>query len=157
MKAFKKQPAGFWIRLLAYFIDGAILSIIMGIIGGITIGLFILLKWNDIKTDPAALQSPLFLLLTTLCTLLCSAISIYYILSGPAKKGATPGKRILGLKIYTVDGQSPIGWKIAFMRLLGYLVSGFILYIGFLMIAFRTDKRGLHDLIAKTIVVKEKS
>jgi len=34
------------------------------------------------------------------------------------------------------------------------MVSGFILYIGFLMIAFSPEKQGLHDKIAKTRVLK---
>ncbi len=33
-------------------------------------------------------------------------------------------------------------------------MSGFILYIGFLMIAFSPEKQGLHDKIAKTRVLK---
>ena len=68
--------------------------------------------------------------------------------------GATPGKKMLGLKIVREDGEEPLGWGTAFMRLVGYMVSGFILYIGFLMIAFNPDKKGLHDMIAKTRVLK---
>ena len=33
-------------------------------------------------------------------------------------------------------------------------MSGFILYIGFIMIAFTEGNKGLHDLIAGTHVVK---
>ncbi len=61
---------------------------------------------------------------------------------------------MLGLKIVREDGEEPMGWGPAFLRLVGYMVSGFILYIGFLMIAFNAEKMGLHDMIAKTRVLK---
>ena len=38
------------------------------------------------------------------------------------------------------------------VRMGGYLISALILGIGFLMIAFSADKRGLHDRIAGTYV-----
>ena len=53
-----------------------------------------------------------------------------------------------------VGGVSGTIWGTAFMRLVGYMVSGFVLYIGFLMIAFNPEKKGLHDMIAKTRVLK---
>ena len=54
----------------------------------------------------------------------------------------------------TVFWASAVVSVFAFMRLVGYMVSGFILYIGFLMIAFNPDKMALHDKIAKTRVLK---
>jgi uncharacterized RDD family membrane protein YckC len=34
------------------------------------------------------------------------------------------------------------------------MLSGFLFGIGFLLVAFRGDKRGLHDLLAGTAVVR---
>lgn len=76
----------------------------------------------------------------------------YFILFWGAK-GQTPGKMALGLYVITTDGQ-PMSYGKAAIRYLGYMVSGFILSIGFLMIAFDDAKRGLHDRIANTLVVK---
>ncbi len=64
----------------------------------------------------------------------------------------TLGKRFLGLRVVRNDG-SKIGIGRAFARHLCYFISFLILFIGFLMIAFREDKRGLHDLICDTKVV----
>ena len=61
----------------------------------------------------------------------------------------SPGKRVLGLYVLRPDG-SMAGLGRKFCR---FLVSGFTSYIDFLMIAFRKDRRGLHDLICDTIVV----
>ena len=41
-----------------------------------------------------------------------------------------------------------------FVRLIGYVASAMTLYVGFLMVAFTDRKRGLHDMIAGTVVVR---
>ena len=65
----------------------------------------------------------------------------------------TIGKRIFGLYVLRPDG-SKLGLGRAFARWLAVGLSALLLGIGFLMIAFRRDKRGLHDLICDTMVVK---
>ena len=67
-------------------------------------------------------------------------------------KGATPGKRLLGLVVVAEDGSVPIGLSRAAIRVLGYLLSGLTLGIGFLMIALSGS--GLHDRLAGTRVVR---
>ena len=68
-------------------------------------------------------------------------------------KGATPGKRLLGLAVVTEDGTlADPGSRARCCALLGYLLSAACLGIGFLMIAF--GGRGLHDRIAGTRVVE---
>ena len=68
------------------------------------------------------------------------------------KFGATLGKMIIGAKIVRMDG-SALGYSFAFFRFLGKILSDFTCYIGYLIVAFREDKRGLHDLIARTRVI----
>ncbi len=137
--------AGFWIRLLAYVLDSLLLGVIIMVIyipAGFIIG-------------PMAMRNPgLAMAITSLVFLLVSVLSILYILYFWAVKGATPGKKIIGLKIIREDGVEPMGWGKAALRLLGYILSGMIMYIGFIMIAFTDRKRGLHDMIAGTLVVK---
>ena len=62
----------------------------------------------------------------------------------------SPGKCVLGLHVLRPDG-SRAGLGRKFCR---FLVSGFTSYIDFLMIAFRKDRRGLHDLICDTVVIR---
>ena len=40
------------------------------------------------------------------------------------------------------------------VRLFGYFVSAFVFYLGFIWILFDKRKRGWHDMMAGTIVVK---
>ncbi len=64
-------------------------------------------------------------------------------------------KQFLGLKIVDVNGNKISAGK-SWLRYLGYILSG-IMYIGYIMVAFTEGKRGLHDFIANTYVVKSKA
>ncbi len=120
--------AGFWIRFLAYIIDGVILAVINFVLALVVGG----------GAGATALQI---------------AVGPVYVIGFWTAAGATPGKMALGLRIITDDGQ-PIGLGRSIVRYLGYIVSAIILLIGFLMIAFTREKRGLHDFIAGTVVVR---
>ena len=80
------------------------------------------------------------------------ALMVLYFPVLVATWSTTLGKRIFGLYVVRNDG-SKIGFCRAFARYLCYNISGLILGIGFLMIAFSQDKRGLHDLMCDTKVV----
>jgi uncharacterized RDD family membrane protein YckC len=67
-------------------------------------------------------------------------------------KGATPGKELVGLRVETVDGVSPLPLDRAALRVFGYLLSAASLGVGFLMVAFAGGS--LHDLVSRTRVVK---
>ena len=118
--------AGFWIRFGAVFVDGIILMI------------------GNIVLQAIFGTAALFLGL---------AVGAVYTIGFWASSGATPGKMLFGLKVVTADGD-PIGLDKAVIRYIGYWVNVLTLGIGYLFIAFREDKRGLHDLIAGTAVEK---
>ncbi|OGW61679.1 MAG: hypothetical protein A2V83_02140 [Nitrospirae bacterium RBG_16_64_22] len=149
-------------RLLAYFIDSLILGIVNGVIVTVPVLAWLweegLLQAAMSGVAPAqpVQPEPLYIAAFVILVLLSIAVSVFYVIGGPAKKGGTLGKRMLGLRIYTADGVTPIGWGPSFLRFIGYIVSGLIFYIGFIMIAFTERKRGLHDMIAGTYVVRER-
>jgi len=73
----------------------------------------------------------------------------------PGFTGFTIGKWAAGLRILRLDG-GPIGVGRAFARHFGgYTLSFLTLGIGFLIAAFSLRGRGLPDLIAGTVVVRE--
>lgn len=80
---------------------------------------------------------------------------LYYACLESSKSQATLGKRIVGIKIVDYNGK-----RITFGRASGRhfskLISALILGVGFLMIAFTSEKQGLHDIIAKCYVIKHK-
>jgi uncharacterized RDD family membrane protein YckC len=130
---------GFWIRLVAYIIDAILLTLVVGGLGSI-------LGFNLMETDWER-QNPLFNLLSLVIGWL------YFALMESSERGATVGKMALGLRVVTSNGQ-----RLSFMNATGRyfakIISAIILGIGFLMIAFTDKKRGLHDMIASTLVIK---
>ena len=75
----------------------------------------------------------------------------------PAFTGLTLGKWATGLRIERVDG-APVGIGRALLRhFVGYPLSFVLLGLGFLIAAVSVHGRGLHDMIAGTIVVREGS
>jgi uncharacterized RDD family membrane protein YckC len=75
-----------------------------------------------------------------------------YFVWGWGVAGATPGKRLLSLRVEGHDGRFPIGPGRAFLRLIGYGASTLLLGLGFLLIPLVGE--GLHDKIAGTRVVR---
>lgn len=67
--------------------------------------------------------------------------------------GATPGKRLLRIRV--VDGRSgaPIGLRRALIRNLMRLVSAWALYLGFLQALLNDRRETWHDKAAHTLVV----
>lgn len=68
--------------------------------------------------------------------------------------GQSFGKRFVGLRVIRADGQ-PMNYQTALIRLLVYLVSMLLAGLGFLWMLWDENQRGLHDKIAKTLVIKE--
>jgi len=78
---------------------------------------------------------------------------LYFALLESSERGATVGKMVMGLRVVTSDGR-----RLSFMNATGRyfakILSAIILCIGFIMVAFTDKKRGLHDIIAGTLVIK---
>ena len=72
-----------------------------------------------------------------------------------AKKGQTPGKKAYEIKVVDSQNGENISFLRAFARFVLFLFSATILF-GILLPLVRKDKKSLHDLLCRTIVVKEK-
>jgi uncharacterized RDD family membrane protein YckC len=143
------QYAGFWIRVLASLIDSIILGVVNSIIQ------FMLLRpmlgVAEISSDPTAAIAAAGAL--GVLGLVGMALAACYEGIFVAQMGATPGKMALGLKVVRPDG-SRVDLGRAFGRYFAKLLSMLILGIGYIMIAFDSEKRGLHDMICDTRVVR---
>src|SRR5208283_3281564 len=64
---------------------------------------------------------------------------------------ATLGKMIFGMKVTDLNGNR-LSFAHATGRHFAKWLSGMILGIGYIMVAFTERKQGLHDLIAGTVV-----
>lgn len=67
--------------------------------------------------------------------------------------GRTPGKRLVGTRVVHLDGE-PIGWWDAFGRFGGYAAGLATGTLGFLQIFWDPNRQGIHDRIARTVVVR---
>jgi uncharacterized RDD family membrane protein YckC len=80
---------------------------------------------------------------------------LYEALMTSSEWQATLGKRAMNIIVIGVDGG-----RISFLRATGRhfakYISGFILFIGYIMAAFTERKQALHDMMAETFVVKGK-
>lgn len=77
---------------------------------------------------------------------------LYHILMEGGHWHATLGKRMMGLYVADSNGNG-ITYSTAILRLIGKMLSGLILGIGYLMGFFNEQKQCLHDMIAKTYVL----
>lgn len=123
--------AGFWRRFAAYLLDGIILSIVL-----VPLSL-------AFPTDQQATFSPV----TT------GIAWLYFALMESSARQATLGKMALGIIVTDMEGNR-IGFGRATGRYFAKILSGLILFIGYIMVAFTAKKQALHDIIVNTLVVK---
>lgn len=138
-------PAGFWIRLVAVIIDGIIIAIIGFLLGQAGIG-FGVEAFNFEGGDGEVLSFEIDLFSYVLSLIYGSVLLSLF--------GTTAGKKIFNIYVYSPDGKTPLSFPRAFLRELSKFLSSFILLIGYIIAAFRKDKRALHDLIAGTFPTK---
>lgn len=69
-------------------------------------------------------------------------------------KQATPGKMAIRAKVVDARTGGPMTFGQALVRYLGYFVSIFGLFLGFVWVAFDARKQGWHDKLAGTVVVR---
>jgi uncharacterized RDD family membrane protein YckC len=142
--------AGFWIRLAAIIIDGFILIIpilIVGFVSGMSMALIGMSESDVEKISSSFLPSVIGAML----------VWVYYVFM-TYKYGATLGKKAVGVRVVSEKSEKlSIGQVIA-REILGRIISGGVtLGIGYLMAAFTKRKRGLHDMVASTVVVHKDS
>jgi uncharacterized RDD family membrane protein YckC len=75
----------------------------------------------------------------------------------PGMTGLTLGKWATGLRIERNNGDDITIPRALLRHFVGYPLSFLLLGIGFLMAAVTVRGRGLHDIIADTVVVREGS
>ena len=133
--------AGFWIRFGAKFLDGLIVGIPMEVLRYSLFGIEALL---EPETTPGELLFDLFNISVAIC----------YTWLLTWKFGGTLGKLAIGLRVVTANGE-PIGCGRALGRTFAEILSGITLLIGYIIAAFDSEKRTLHDHICGTRVIRK--
>ena len=85
------------------------------------------------------------------CLAVAAVAAVYFVVFESSRWQATPGKRLLGLRVETIEGK-----RLTPLRALGRHVAGaaswLTLNLGHALVALRPDRRALHDLIVGTRV-----
>ncbi|MBR4591712.1 MAG: RDD family protein, partial [Elusimicrobiaceae bacterium] len=66
----------------------------------------------------------------------------------------TLGKALVGIAVVKKDLSGPVSWFQAFVRVIGYYISGGLLMCGFLLAFFDDRHRALHDILSGSVVVQ---
>jgi uncharacterized RDD family membrane protein YckC len=151
--------AGFWLRFLAYIIDGVVIGIVFGIfallvVAIVGVGYFRTMSEGmsgEDSTFPAALMSIIFL---------AAAVSLvgnwlYFAWMESSQYQGTLGKMALGLTVTDLQGRR-VTFARASGRFFAKLITGMIpLGIGYIMAGFTEKKQALHDMIASCLVLRK--
>ncbi len=133
--------ANFGHRLVAYMIDGLLLSAcgwILGFIFGFGyVSAFGVARGAEVMGNSLAVI----------------AAWLYFAGCESSKHQGTIGKRIVGIRVSSQDGGRVTFGK-ATIRHFSKILSSIILGIGFLMIFFTKKRQALHDKIAHTVVIR---
>src|SRR6266508_3783358 len=146
--ALEFRTANIGSRILAYFLDQLI----------VTAGVFVLLFAVALTGNVAGSDLPEWTGLALVLVLLPSWFFGYFIAFETLWRGRTPGKAALGLRVVTREG-APVRFRHAAIRTLLGLVD-FFLGLGFfavVFILFTRDNQRLGDLVAGTLVLRERS
>ena len=136
----KNFYAGFWTRFVAYLIDMIVIYAISSLLNTFSFGL--LNKQLDFPILGEESLSYVIVIFTYF-------ISMTYFFS------QTLGKMIMKIKVETNKGDKLGLMDVVYREVVGRLLTIFLAYLPYLAIAFTNKKKGLHDFIADTVVVKE--
>lgn len=148
--------AGAGSRLVAAIIDWLIVVIPLSILQTLILGTAFVAVDPEYADDPTnmlgALMSGGYMLYNLFSTAIGWAYFAYF---ESSEKQATFGKQAMNIKVVSDSGQ-----RLTFMNALGRVaakvLSSLLCCIGYIMILFRKDEKGLHDLLANTYVVKSR-
>jgi uncharacterized RDD family membrane protein YckC len=141
--------AGFWIRVVAYLIDGIILGVAQSIIMFSFLGSFFF------NIQPGEIPDGAFFMKLGFVWILVLIVQwLYFAGMESSSRQATVGKLALGIVVTDLNGDR-VSFAQASGRFFSKIISALVMCIGFLMVGFSEKKQGLHDLIARTYVVKK--
>lgn len=146
--------AGFWRRLAAYLIDGALLMVaalaMLAPFGGLLAVLHV--SGDEVRENPFVLLSAGLMLVGLIVGGLLGRW-FYFSSFESSEWQATPGKRLLGMYVADENGKRLSSGRATiryFARFLNHITFG----IGYVLIAFSPRKQGLHDIVASTVVIQ---
>jgi uncharacterized RDD family membrane protein YckC len=138
---------GFWIRFVAALIDGLIVqAVVMPV--GLALGIAAGIASATVNGTGQSLHLTSFIILAAFGGF---ASWIYEAAMESSSRQATLGKMIFGMKVTDLRGHR-VSFARATARHFSKIISGMILFLGYIMAGFTAQKQALHDMIAGTVV-----
>jgi uncharacterized RDD family membrane protein YckC len=139
--------AGAGQRLIAYLVDGFIMGLVVWvfiILGGIVVGIGAASSGSG--GGGLAAIGGVFFVVGFIIAILWKP---YFWSHG----GQTPAYKMLHMRVVRERDGGPLSFGQAFLRLIGYVISGMIFDLGFIWVLIDSRRQGFHDKIANTVVI----
>ena len=132
-------------RGIAFAIDAAIIDLVAIVVAGaVALALSVLsVSKESLDTVLIAVGGALFV-----------AWSVGYFVTFWSTTGQTPGSRVMRITVRGADDGSILRPRRAAVRFGGLVLAAIPLLAGFLPILFDARRRGVHDMLAGTVVVE---
>lgn len=144
MQSPKNAAAGFGTRWIAYIIDCFLAGLIAGVVS-IPITLGMLFSENSIWATRVLFHY-------TLYAVVMYCIRVVYFVIFTYAFGKTPGKMFLHIHVQSKDGEKLTFVNVLFRETVGRFLSGFFMYVGYLIAIGGKEHLALHDILCDTQV-----
>jgi len=131
-------------RGIAFAIDAAVINLVALIVGvGVALVLSLFSLSETAKTIVVAAGGAGYL-----------GWTVTYFVTFWSTTGQTPGNRLLRIRVCRADDTGVLRPRRCVLRLVGLMLAAAPLFAGFLPVLVDQRRRGLHDLLAGTVVVE---
>jgi uncharacterized RDD family membrane protein YckC len=130
-------------RAIAFAVDSAIIDLIALLVGvGLGLALSILSISDDLRTVLLACGGVAFVVW-----------SVAYFAVFWSTTGQTPGNRLMHIRVCDADDGAVLSLRRSVLRFGALVLAALPLFAGFLTILVDNRRRGVHDMLAGTVVV----
>jgi uncharacterized RDD family membrane protein YckC len=136
--------AGFWVRFLAFLIDGILLGIVSAAFTPV---------WGDQITVTGS-GSAMAFHVNAQANAIGTLVGLLYFAGMWSWRGQTIGMMPFNMKVVGVADGKNIDIFRGLLRYVGFIIAAIPLLIGLIWAAFDSRKQGWHDKIAGTVVIR---
>jgi uncharacterized RDD family membrane protein YckC len=130
---------GFWVRVVAYILDGIITFVIAAALTPLFGGTMFPTRPEEMDFTGSGISL---------------LVGLVYFVAFWSWRGQTPGMMPFNMTVVRADDGGKIDWVRALLRYVGLIISFLVIFIGVIWVAFDSRKQGWHDKIAGTVVVR---
>jgi uncharacterized RDD family membrane protein YckC len=148
--------ASFWLRFAALLIDNLILTVpVYLLMFLVLIPMMLVALSGASEGDPTAGVAAMVVFLPLIWLVMIGG-QVFYFVWFESRKGGTPGKRVLGLRVVDIGTGGLLTTARAFGRYFGRFVSALAVYIGYFVMLSHPQRQTWHDQWTRAVVIRER-